>query len=64
MITLNNRPMEYEAGMTIQSLIDRLNYTYPLLTMRINGVLIDDDKKDTPIADGDKVEILHPVLGG
>ncbi len=64
MITVNNRPMEYLEGMTIQTILDKLKYTYPVLTIRINGVLLEENARNTAVSDGDKVEIIHPVLGG
>lgn len=65
MITVNNRPVEHEEGMTVTSLLDRLNYKWPMLIVRVNGELI--DRKDfaaTSIADGDNVDAIHMMSGG
>ncbi len=65
MITLNNRPMEYEQGMTIKKLIELMNYTYPTLIVRVNGELFENyNEINIPIKDGDFIEILHPICGG
>jgi len=65
MITVNNRPQEHEEGMTVQSLLDKLNYKWPMLIVRVNGKLV--DRKDfgaTPVADGDEVDAIHMMSGG
>lgn len=65
MITLNNRPEDYFDGMTVKLLLEKLKYSYPVLIVRVNKNLIDDkDFSVTPIADGDYVEIHHPICGG
>jgi sulfur carrier protein len=65
MITVNRRPVEYEEGMTVASLLDRLNYKWPMLILRVNGRLIDrKDFADTPVADGDEVDAIHMMSGG
>jgi sulfur carrier protein len=64
-IQLNNRPMDYEPGMTVRSLIGQMNYTHPMLIVRINDQFIDETAyADTPIHDGDDVKIIHPIAGG
>lgn len=57
--------MDYEPGMTVRSLIGQMNYTHPMLIVRINDQFIDETSyADTPIHDGDDVKIIHPIAGG
>lgn len=65
MITLNNRPYPYQAGMTVASLMAENNFVFNDIIVRINGSLIrDEDRDTTPIADGDNVQMLHIFGGG
>lgn len=65
MIQLNNRPEEYDEGMTVQSLIKKKRFTHPMLIVRINGQYIEEELySQTPISDGDDVKIIHPIAGG
>ncbi len=65
MIQLNNRPQEYEPGMTVKSLIKKMKFSHPMLIVRINGTFIEEEAyAETPIHDGDDVKIIHPIAGG
>ncbi len=65
MILLNNREFEYFENMTVRKLIDKLKYSYPVLIVRVNKVLIDEAQfETTTIKDGDIVDIIHPICGG
>lgn len=51
--------------MTVQDILDELNYTYPVLVVMVRGEHIDRSMyPNTIIYDGDDVKILHPVCGG
>ena len=65
MIKVNNRDFEWQAGMTIKSLMELKKYTFPKIMVQINNVLIDETKyAETPIKDGDDVKIIHLLAGG
>lgn len=65
MIKINNREHEWKAGMTLQDILDELNYTYPVLVVMVQGEHIDKDMyESTLIKDEADVKILHPVCGG
>ncbi|MFZ5943874.1 MAG: sulfur carrier protein ThiS [Bacillota bacterium] len=65
MIKVNNRPVEWEEGLTIKKLITILKYSYPVLIVTINGEHIPREKYEVAaVADGDDVKILHPIAGG
>ncbi len=62
MITVNNRPFPYEAGMTIGDILERNRFTYEGLIIRVNGQLVED--RGFPIHDGDDVKVIHICQGG
>lgn len=65
MIQLNNRPEQYDEGMTVSSLIKKKRFTHPMLIVRINGQYVEEEMYGkTPINDGDDVKIIHPIAGG
>lgn len=65
MIQVNGRNHDWYEGMTIKSLLKDLNYTYPILVIRVNGTLIDkEDYAATKVKKDDDVKIIHPIAGG
>ncbi|KJS81432.1 MAG: thiamine biosynthesis protein ThiS [Peptococcaceae bacterium BICA1-8] len=65
MIKVNNRPVEWQEGMTIKKLINILKYSYPVLIVTINGEHIPREKYEAAtVSDGDDVKIIHPIAGG
>ncbi|RLI61562.1 MAG: thiamine biosynthesis protein ThiS [Promethearchaeia archaeon] len=65
MIQVNNRPLEWEKGLTVQKLLKIKNYTFPNITVKINDVFIPKSEyKSTAIQDGDNVLVLHMFGGG
>ena len=65
MITVNNTPHPYTAGMTIKSLLEEKSYVFPALVVKINGrVVEDEDFAVTAVNDGDIVLAIHTFAGG
>lgn len=65
MIQVNNRPIDYFENMTVKTLLEHLNYTYPKIIVKINGEYIPKEKYAiTSIKDGDEVLALHMFGGG
>ena len=65
MIQMNGRNHDWYEGMTIKSLLKDLNYTYPILLIRVNGTFIEkEDYGETNVKKGDDVKIIHPIAGG
>lgn len=65
LIKVNNRDHEWKKGMTVQDVLEELNYTYPVLVVMVRGEHIDKSMyPNTIIYDGDEVKILHPICGG
>lgn len=65
-ITLNNRQETFEPqSITVQELLDLKNFTFKMLVIKINGKLVKKvDYRETPVNDGDVVQVLHLVSGG
>ena len=65
-ITLNNRPETFDAcELSITEIMQRMNFHFKLLVVKLNGGLI--DKKDyasTLVREGDDLLIIHLVSGG
>ena len=53
----------YEPGMRARDILDREFPTsdHDLIMVAING---EHSPPETPLRDGDKVELLHPMVGG
>jgi sulfur carrier protein len=65
MIKLNNRACDWEAGLTVQGLLDKKKYTYPRLIIKINDELVlHEEYATTVIRDGDDVKVIHLLAGG
>ena len=65
-ITLNNRQeLIDKEQLTVADLLIFKNFTFKMLVIKINGVLVKKDKYSTAIVrDGDNVIVLHLVSGG
>ena len=65
-IILNNNQEEVEGGsITVNELLQLKKYSFKMLVIKINGVLIKKDEYPTAlIKDQDDVMVLHLVSGG
>jgi len=64
-IQLNNRSYPYTEGATVGSLMTENNYDFAAIVVKINGVVIEEDKWVTAAVNaGDNVEIIHIFGGG
>ena len=66
MITINQRErIEWTPGTTVQDVLDRMNYTYPEVVIRVNGEVVMDEAYDSyTIPDEADVRIIHLMAGG
>ena len=66
MIRVNDRyEVEWRPGMTVQDLLDALNFTFKMIAVRVNGVaVLRADYATTEIPDGAEVQALHLISGG
>jgi thiamine biosynthesis protein ThiS len=65
-VFLNDRPYDFfEEGITISDVIEKMNYIYPKLVVRVNDVLIEkEDYEKTVLSEKDDVKIYHLLAGG
>lgn len=66
MITINNRDkLEWREGMTVQALLDEMGYSYTLITVTVNDLLVPEEDYDHfTIEDGAEVGVFHLAHGG
>ena len=65
MIKLNGRDREWEEDLTVELLLKKCKYTFPLVMVKINDKYIPKEKyKDTLIMDNDDVQAIHSIAGG
>lgn len=65
MISVNQEEMEWEAGMTVQDVLDRRKYTFPLIVVKVNGDVVRKEAfSSCQIPDGADVKVIHLISGG
>jgi len=66
MILVNDRDkVEWRQGMTVQDVLDAMNYSYSLITVTVNDHLVlKDDYAYTEVPDGANVTVFHLAHGG
>jgi sulfur carrier protein len=64
-VTVNGKPMELPAGLTIEDLLARLKVRREFTAVALNREVAQRSRyAETKLRDGDKVEIVHPMGGG
>ncbi len=65
MIKVNGAQQEWQRDMTIKSLLEICDYQYSELIVTLNHKQIfRADYANTKVKDGDRISILHPIVGG
>jgi sulfur carrier protein len=66
MIRVNNQyEVEWRSGMTVQDLLDELKFTFRLIAVKVNGVVVlRPDYATTLVPDSAEVQALHLISGG
>lgn len=66
MITVNNRDkIDWNEGMTVQSLLDKMRFSYKLITVTVNDeVVLEEDYSTHLLHDKDSVGVFHLAHGG
>ncbi|HOW43667.1 MAG TPA: sulfur carrier protein ThiS [Candidatus Aminicenantes bacterium] len=65
-ITVNNNEVSM-AGETlsVRELLNRMNFTFPLIVVKVNGHLVRKEEYERIfVGDGDNVEAIHLISGG
>ena len=64
-IQLNGEPFEGDDSMTVADLLEKLDIQSPRVAVELNlDILPKDEYATTPLAEGDKLEVVHFVGGG
>lgn len=65
MIEVNGRKVPYEEGMTVKKLLDKMNYTFSMIHVWVNGESVPKQDWETfVIPPQAKVQALHQIAGG
>jgi len=65
MIRVNGENLEWRSGMTVRDVLRQMNYTFPLLIVRIDGRLVSrSDYDTTEVPDGTSMDAIHMISGG
>ncbi len=65
LIEVNKNTVEFVDGETVTGLLKRMNYTFPLVIVKIDGTVIPrKDFPDTTVQDGSRIEVIHLISGG
>lgn len=59
------RELPWTQGMTVRDVLRLCNFTYPLITVTVNGQIVPKEELDTfPIPPGAEVRVIHLIAGG
>ena len=65
MIKVNGREREWEKDLTVELLLEKYKYTFPLILVKVNSEFIPKEKyKDVQIMNGDDIQVIHSIAGG
>ena len=66
MLTINNRDkLAWREGMTVRDMLVAMGYSYALITVTVNGEIVEQDDYETcRIPDGAEVNVFHLAHGG
>lgn len=64
-ITVNGNLIDWEERMTLDVILKKLNYTYKMLIVKVNGELVRKIQYDSYIVpEGADLKIIHLISGG
>jgi len=65
MIKVNGRDREWEGNLTVDLLLKKCKYSFPLIMVKVNGKYVPKEKyKVTLIMNNDDVRVIHSIAGG
>lgn len=66
MVTVNNREkLPWEESLTVRQLLDKMGYTYSLISVRVNDEYVpEEDYNSKLIPDQSNVTVFHLAHGG
>lgn len=64
-IEVNGKNVDWVKNETVEKLLKRMNYTFPLVVVKINEKVVPkQDFSKTIIADKSKIAVIHMISGG
>lgn len=64
-ITVNGHLIDWEDGMTVRDVLKRMNYTFRMLVIKIDGKVVKKEDWDTAkVPPGADVKVIHLISGG
>jgi len=64
-IKVNGKLIAWEEGMTVRRVLQVMNYTFPMLVIKIDGKLVKRaDYDHTPVPEGADLMVYHMISGG
>lgn len=65
MITVNSNQIEWEENLTVESLLKKMNYTFPKIVVRVNGKVVEQKMWSAyKVPDDAEVQAHHLIAGG
>jgi len=66
MLTINQRDkLDWHPGMTVREMLEAMGYSYALITVVVNGEVVEQDDYEThAIPDEAEVTVFHLAHGG
>ena len=64
-VKVNGNGVDYVKGETVAELLERMNYNFPLVVVKVNGKVIPHESfPKAKVPDKSKVEVIHLISGG
>ncbi|HNX00638.1 MAG TPA: sulfur carrier protein ThiS [Candidatus Cloacimonadota bacterium] len=64
-IIVNGNEIEWEENLTITGVLEKMNYSFRMLVIKIDGQLVRKTDYDTTLVPaGANVEVIHLISGG
>ena len=64
-IIVNENRIDWEKGLTIDGILKKMNYTFRMLVVSVNGTLVKKDNyKTCEVPEGAEVKVIHLIAGG
>ena len=65
MIKVNGKDYPWEEGLTVKQLLAKMNFTFPLIIVVINGKAVPEAEfTGTVIESGSDIHAIHLICGG
>jgi sulfur carrier protein len=64
-IRVNQEEMEWEPNMTVQDVLVRRKYTFPMIVVKVNDIVVSKEAYDSfLVPEGADVQVIHLISGG